>query len=776
MMVDKNKSMTNLALGALILACAASWYAGTAHEEDKSPVDFVPITGLPAPNFMSAECVYVASERDLTKEELDQGTILPAPCYRDALYFGRENAIISIERGFRLNKVSPEVARKTRDTAFLYMAETYPRRRVLDLGLSYGADINARDKSGRGVEELIIKSDVVGQNRIDQWDLLFYLHENHGRRFDFLEKEGTFFWSLLSEADLPREEDKIIKVLDEVRTIFDLHSVVLEDSVSGLNLLHIAARGGSIKLMEYIHDNKLALDPWDHRGSHVFDYASPSFRKTLVENFGMKKPERPPRSPALMTSGEFMRAYLEKNSKRYVPLRGEDVWHAEPESDFSMYKPIRYDHNVIPDNGINPSLVIAEYVAYEAAEEIWHIHNTSRAALGTSRALGSKTWQDVIAVKENPGSFYGEALTTILKFNRNDYVIVSNSIYEDVNKKSSKIYQARDSFFPNFLGRTDVTQFIYYKSVGNMGEFDPCLSVDNISFCMQDGGEIFHHINTVTVGAARLEKNKNMVIEGYSYTHPTFCALLPYNHGWLYHGTSFSAPAAAAVEERLADIFARSASFPEGVVHEDILMALMLTAKSENLIDEKTDHIVPVYRNVAGIKMNDRCGAGVIHEQKAADLLSKMVKWTRHDPAIFPTQGETVRIDLNHYRGKKNQDGRTEYTYKVEQDGILTQIRAGVSFPTKKKGAALIQIGDRPAIPLDLSASGLTTEFRFAGHAFKKGDSIKLIVTQPMKEMHWWDKQSTGFIDLRMVQPESPISRAIQEITDQKGYAAPKSP
>jgi hypothetical protein len=199
-------------------------------------------------------------------------------------------------------------------------------------------------------------------------------------------------------------------------------------------------------------------------------------------------------------------------------------------------------------------------------------------------------------------------------------------------------------------------------------------------------------------------------------------------------------------------------------------MALMRTSETEGLIDEATGDEVPVYRNNANIKMTDLCGAGVIQPQKAAELLVNMVRWPIEESAIQQTQSEFVKSDIQSSTQSEIEGGGYSYSVRVNSPGLLINLRAGIFFANSKKGAAEIQIGDAPPVTLDLSASGLTTDFRFAGHKFAAGDTIKITTTKPLvfPESNSYSS-SQPFIDLKLVQTTSPIAKAVKLFTQGLG-------
>ena len=154
--------------------------------------------------------------------------------------------------------------------------------------------------------------------------------------------------------------------------------------------------------------------------------------------------------------------------------------------------------------------------------------------------------------------------------------------------------------------------------------------------------------------------------------------------------------------------------------------------------------------------MTNECGAGVIQPQRAADLLNQMVKWTKENANINPTEPFVDRQRLVKANPTK-QGNFYEYEATVSKSGILTSLRAGIPYEYRARGAAMIQINNQEPLILDLSSSGLTNEFRLVGQEFTAGDKIKILSTKPLSE------REPAFIDLNMVQPSSPIKPAIQE-------------
>ncbi len=631
-----------------------------------------------------------------TDEQPADDVTLPHKCYGISLYLKDENALRAIENGFIKNEISPNRAQSIRDSALLRTARLSPDIQTIELAVRFGANPDAKNIDGSGLVDIIIRSSPLSYNTLDKWNTLVFLHNVYGHDLGILAGDSGFFLSAAIETKPQHHENGLIPMLENMERLTGMSPDALQTHTAGINLLHIAAHAGSKDLLRFIHDKKLAPSPWDNRGYHALDYATPAFQRIMARDYGITRTPAPPLNAAIaaMSPGEYLRAFFAETTADYLAAPREEATHLiRPASDFSAYDEIRYDPDQIADNGINPALIIAEKTSSHESRALPHIEGTSRVAFAVSKALGSPDWQDITTISQNPQSHTLNHLTFALRNNRDDYVVVSNSVSHHTDSGAELEYQHRSSRSLAYIPALDQGNYIYYKSAGNSGT-NACLSVDDVSFCMQSGSAQFHHINTVRIGAVRALDDGTHRAEPYSNRRPALCAPLPLDNGRQYLGTSFAAPAAAAVEERLADIFARSATLPDGVAHEDILMAMMLSAERSGLIDDSTNAPVASFQNSAGLTMDDRCGAGIIDVQGAADLLSRMIKWTRDLPGIEPTRGETVTLKLAAIRRQEQEDGSYAYNIRVPQDGILTQLRTGLPFEFGNRGAALIQIGD----------------------------------------------------------------------------------
>jgi hypothetical protein len=261
------------------------------------------------------------------------------------------------------------------------------------------------------------------------------------------------------------------------------------------------------------------------------------------------------------------------------------------------------------------------------------------------------------------------------------------------------------------------------------------------------------------VGAAERQSDGSYMIASYSQNRPAFCAPVPLEENSKpYKGTSFSAPAAAAVERRLADVFARSSRLPYGHTHEDIFMAMMLTARTQGLTDEASGKTVPVTYNAAGVAQTERCGTGVIDPQAAADLLSEMAKWNK-DGTTRATVAHTMQLSAVPDKKPERQGRNFVYRFTMPGDGVIMSLRAALPFFDGKNGAVRLKVGAAAPLTLDMSGSGLSTEYRLAGLRFSKGTLIEIETTRKLGDDYQADKPY--MLDIRYVQSDSALAHAV---------------
>ncbi|MCB9990528.1 MAG: hypothetical protein H6867_03990 [Rhodospirillales bacterium] len=714
------------------------------------------------PELPKDACPQDLAADDLSQNAIDQGTTLPASCYKDAVYFIRERALLATEAGFVENGVDQKIAQDIRQHALFYTMKAAPRIANAETAVMFGADLHRPNERGETLGETIISSQAYGQNFQDKWNVMQHLYTRYKMDVGFLKNRPDFLWGLIAESKIDSVTQGITPVLNFIQNAIGVDLKSLRAPGTGANLLHLAAGKGSEELLRYIQDHQLKLSFWDDRGYHALDYAPDNFRDTVIKYTGLPKAGPAQHRPRAQTPYAEIKQYLQTVSPSYIDVtqwkRADEI--VAPASDFNTFPSLHYTANPIGENKLSPVLIIAEQTRESPAGGA-HIEDTSRVAMGVSRALGDPEWARIISIAQNPTSYQAGPLDFVLQYNFDDYVIVSQSI-ELVTDNGGALtsYNKYSNFYPPYLDTVDDKNYIHYNSAGNEGT-KPCLSVDGVDFCLQHSSPDYHSMTNVRVGAARHSKADRIVVEDYSEMRPAFCALLPKKNGEFYSGTSFTSPAAASVEKKLAGVFARSATMPYGMTHEDILMALMMTAQPHGMIDEATSKITPVFYNAAGLAMNDRCGAGVIDPQRAEKLLYQMTLWSLYMPGITPSAPQTVRLTFDKSDIVTRHDNRITYRMTVPRDGIITQVRAGIPFETSTdKGAALIEIGTDKPRALDLSPSGLTTDFRFAGQQLKTGDTIRITVTKPLAEpKSRFDAKP--FIDLRMVQINSPVNMAL---------------
>lgn len=751
-------------LTAIFAGCAALSGCDNKIPHNDPPEDMAEQEDVRA--FKEADCNYKEQIKRNASGRLDSAAILPMSCYLEGVFNNNETIIQAVERGFKSYKIDPALAQETRNHALLFTTMHFPSQKSISTALRFGADINAGDENGLNLKDYIY-SNSNSLTSLEKWEIFRHLQSEYDFDIGFLKNDLRFTWSGAIKNDTPVREEAITAFLKDMKESYGINLEDLTEPESGINLLHIAAYHGYEKLLRFIHDENLHFDLWDRHGHHVLDYARPQFRAILSETYGIKK-EGPPPGVSRKPINEAVHSFLRVTTDNYVDLGNRESLEqsVSPASDFSAYRNIQYNPALTAGHHVTPVLIIAETSPFSYGGKP-HIQDTSRVAAGISKALGFRGWSDLIAIRQRPGTMYQNNHTDLILSRLSDnYVIISNSNETRLNfltnRTKEQNYQLRSSYKLKNIDKVDRADYIYYNSAGNYG-ISSCIQIDNIPFCLQASEPSYHPLTAVRIGAVEINpQDKKMTVPEYSNMRPALCAAIPLKSGEFYKGTSFSAPAAAAVETRLANIFARSEVYPEGMIHEDIFMAMTLTAQTHGLTDAITNETAPVFYNSAGIGMTNRCGAGVIQEQKAADLLSQMIRWTRENPDVQPTQSKTLRIELASGDKTKHTDW-TVYTMQVPENGILTQLRAGIPFNRLQRGAALLQIEDLPMVTLDLSYSGLTTEFRLAGHQFKAGDTIKLYVTRPLEKTGFVSGKDRGFIDLRMINTDSPVALALEQ-------------
>jgi hypothetical protein len=609
----------------------------------------------------------------------------------------------------------------------------------VDLALENGANIDSQGEYGESFSTLLFDS--------RDWDAYLYLKKLGQLRDDFdlkfLLEDDFLQWSLLRQSEeLDDEDSTLLDFLDRLlRGGVDLTTIGHTLAVDSVSLVDLARNSHSSALMMFLE------------GEGVYD----------------DKPE------ALRWNYGLYEDYLQKTNAPLVEIAKDGY----SRSDFEGYGGIYNGGGYIADNDLDPTLFVIEKptAKKDEAEQKFNLHidNTSYSAYGVSKKLNgllAGSFSPVIAAKMNLTADPA-GINSLLEYAAQDYVVVSQStrmVPVDEEQSASDFYQSKSNARTNNFASLDVDySYVYYLPAGNHRS-KSCIEVDDKAFCMQDTRYTSHNKDIVRVGAVTQEdeilSDPVYTVASYSEERPTFCAVLPMRNEVALRGTSYSTPAAAAVERKLADIFARSAAFPQGLTHDDIVMALMLTSQSEGLIDEATAETEPVYKNIANIKMTDLCGAGVIQPEKAADLLTEMVGWSIEDDSVGQTQGRLVKSPIQRSTQKAKQGGYS-YSVRVSEAGLLINLRAGIFFEKGKKGAAEIQIGNSAPVTLDLSASGLTTDFRFAGHKFAAGDIIKITTTKPL--IFPASNSSRPFLDLKLVQTNSPIAKAVKRFSQEPG-------
>lgn len=600
--------------------------------------------------------------------------------------------------------------------------------RGVEIALKNGAATNAVNAYGYDVATLVLS-----KNGVESYPFLSDVALRYGLDLHPVYQNDYLQYALLYTANFKKHEAALELLFEDLQGYGVSLAAIGDVSGGGLppSVADMVNDGGSSRLMRFMMDGGAYAD-------------APA---------------------ALSWSFDLYKDYLDVEGAPLVKV--QTGWYNR--QDFRGYAPLPNYADIITDNDVDPTLFVVERLSEDAernkkSKHLSHIYNTSYVAHGVMKKLDANyaaAEPSLIAARMKIGGYGDGDILPLLEYAAGDYTVVSESVgIVPASLNYASYYQSERNASAWWLHDLDGrANFVHYNAAGNQRKH-ACITVDGQDFCVQDSARERHSENIVRVGAVE-KKSGHHIVADYSEERPAFCAELTKRKGALYSGTSYAAPAAAAIERRLADIFARSAALPNGVVHDDILMALMLTAENGQLKDEYTGEIAPVYSNAAGLPYTNRCGAGVINPQSAASLLADMVQWTGLDPDILPTRAAMH----THYVARDNlvasADGQYSYVLRVPEGGLITTLRAGVFFERENKGAASLQIGNAPPLTLDMSARGLSTDFRFAGVSVTAGDVMILRTTRPLILPNGTYGSVQSFVDLKLVQHESPIGRAV---------------
>lgn len=610
---------------------------------------------------------------------------------------------------------------------------------AIETSLKFGADALVQTLDSESLAEV-----AVGAHGLPAFRELRQIAKKYSNiNFGLLVQNEKLMSKLLASYDHGRDKGQLLSLLKEAAR-YGVKLDEIGESYTGVpvNIPEIAARENLSEILVFLQDEG-------------------AFKDTIGQYWNYN----------------LYADYMVDSNAPIMAINPEDF----VDGDFYKYPKLSMGWDAPEENNVEPTLFIFENPTVGTEEKrIDHIKKVAYAANGVSRRLGGKDWfgdyvspLPMISARISGAPIIGDyslarSPVAILEAAKDDYVIVTESVSVVPTERSSYMEMYRDNIvYPKNSNFTvlDVGQnHVFYTPAGNNFP-EHCIEVDGKDFCLQDKGYTRHSKGAVRVGAVFVGQNDDDEIRNYvadySGQNPTFCAYLPFHHQKALSGTSFATPAAAAVEQKLADIFARSASFPEGVVHDDIVFALMATADNSTLYDASDDKRVGTFKNSAGLDLSDRCGAGIIQPDKAMDLLSDMVDWTKEFAAVEPTQPKfnKSRIDLSTVQ---QVDGAYHYTVTMQDTGTLMNLRAGIYFDGPQKGAAEIKIGDMDPVILDLSAVGITSEFRFVGHKVSAGDEITIITTKPLGESVMG--ASRPFLDVKLVQPSSSINMALAKM------------
>lgn len=626
--------------------------------------------------------------------------------------------------GLKMNEIQA-----VRDRALLEAA-AHGDERGVELALRYGANIHARNADEKGAGQLLLEA-----NGLKGFKFVKRIYNGLHANLSFLYSNDALQYGLLQGADFDAQTEAVIDLLD-ILASQNINLAHIGSTLRGDTDLTLAQMANAAKNHDII---QRLSDIW----------AGGDAAKQLI------------------WSAAHYESYLK--SKKAPLIKVETG--AYRRTDFRDYGEIQYDGVLVNDNDLDPTLFVIERLKESQEEDrksghFRHVYNTSYVAHGVMRRVDpdyDHKMTNLISARMRISESDEYDFTPVLEYSYHHPVVVSESVVSVPAKgyDYTKYYQTISWAYPQYLRALDIdTEYVHYNSAGNARDHQ-CITVDSVDFCVQDGNISRQSENIVRVGAVT-KRGDGYKVHDFSAERPTFCAVMPKRGGDQLSGTSFSAPAAAAVERRLLDIFGRSAALPDGVVHDDVLMALMLTAQKNDLYDERSGKDVTPKLMPGGLMMDDRCGAGVIHPQAAANLLADMVFFARYDQKTQPTEMAQHSLMVVPSIGM-GESGEYKYFVEVPEDGVLTTLRAGLYFPIDHRGAVKVQFGDEVPLVLDMSASGLSTDFRFAGRAVKAHDIITITTTRSLIDRG--DPKHSGlypFIDLKIAPPNSALAKAVE--------------
>lgn len=670
-----------------------------------------------------------------------------------------------------------------------------------------GVDLHVRDRDGKGVVDHILMEASANRQNLEKLELV-----NSQRGFDigrYLENNPdslieAFNISLgqkddiLSNASyLRRRNDNLTRVIGYLDTQrLDFNRIVHSETKE--TLAHKLAAFNNMPMFDLLE--RRGFRHWGRENAHgatATDYAmiyggAASERFLRNRNVGSTL-EIIRRTPLTETGLDtLVDRYHGGDIRTPKSMSPRDVNEL-----YRMYPVLRRPSY---NSGNKPVVAVTGVTMHYLS--IKHLDDTVTVVNGTmNRLSGNNSTVRLMGFSANPknpenlytssGSLLSPLLLTGLLENKareGTPVILSHSVgysFERMeNEDLRKLYQAfnNDRFERKsdyFLRLNPIGHF----SNGNNGEGScaPIESAQDRETCFRAPDMFRVSARSVHVGAAERTRHGDWVVHDYSDSQPTYCAGLPYQRSErLFYGTSFAAPASAGVEAELFSLHGRSPNFPQGVSHEDIMLALHLTA-DRNIIDERTGLRERFNENAAGVGMSERCGAGVIRPDRANDLLEEMVRATERGQAR-PTEYRNHEVQVETQRpGRGAQqvsfdNGRQQgyvYEIRVPETGYATKPYIHLNFEQNNKGEAYMISPRGTATNLRPSVRGHADTDSFWGERWEAGEVIRLVTSRPLK-----DDGTRAFI--RLAPPDSAFGHMVrqkeQESRNRAGFYMTRRP
>jgi ankyrin repeat protein len=649
------------------------------------------------------------------------------------------------------------------------------------------SDLYIEDHEGRNVADMILSGIDRGKRHLDKLELI----KSYG--YEIGEHVNSKPAALIESFDISYNQGEVVasndlyfkgvnkNYLNAIKYLDQNGAEVksLNHPVTRENLAHKAAAFNNVELLTYLESKGVNFLASNDQGATALDYAI-IYRATEAQKFLRQRGvssllESVVKEDINKNIDNLVAQYASGNVRHPRVMSSQEI-----QDNYSMFPTLKAPNY---QNSRRPVVVITG-VTNQKSAAIKHLDDTVDVVNGTIHKLSSGSSNTkLMGFKTNPTN--REDLYIRARWS-NDPTLLMIGFYENKNPVSGNVIGSHSvnhtfewftkeslrEYYQKYGGARISTKEDYFLKLnpvihlsnGNNGE-SSCTKVDiadKVETCFK-GPRVFRYSSgAVHVGAAEKLPDGSWLVHRYSDHKPTYCAALPYEgKDDLFLGTSFSAPASAAIEAELTRLHGRSSGLKSGVIHEDILLALQMSA-DKDITDQRSGLKLTFNKNAAGIGFSKRCGPGVINAQKASLILEQMVLATRSGLAS-PTEIKLHNVNMNTSRpGKiaaKHIAGKgQEYIYEltVPEDGYITRPYALLEFEYENKGSAVFKSPRGTLSFVRPSIAGHTDTDEFIGEFWRKGEKMQIITTKPLKI-----KDDMRTI-IRMAAPDSAFAYAIE--------------